>query len=128
MFYGIEPGEVDLPTFPLFGLFGPALGMTAVIPEMDPTRPARVDPRWIINAIRHFRVTNLFGSPALIQRVGRYGSAHGVQLPTLRRVISAGAPVPARTIERFATMLADGVQVHTPLRATEGAARGFHRQ
>src|SRR5262249_41296884 len=28
--YGIEPGEIDLPTFPLFGLFAPALGMTAV--------------------------------------------------------------------------------------------------
>ena len=42
--YDIQPGEVDLPTFPLFGLFGPALGLTSVIPQMDPTRPARVDP------------------------------------------------------------------------------------
>ena len=37
--YGIEPGEIDLCTFPLFALFGPALGMTCVIPDMDPTRP-----------------------------------------------------------------------------------------
>ena len=28
--YGIEPGEVDIATFPLFALFGPALGMAAV--------------------------------------------------------------------------------------------------
>ncbi|HSH93166.1 MAG TPA: AMP-binding protein, partial [Roseimicrobium sp.] len=40
--YNIQPGEVDLPTFPLFALFAPALGMTAIIPEMDPTRPANV--------------------------------------------------------------------------------------
>ena len=53
--YGIEPGEIDLPTFPLFGLFGPALGMTCVIPEMDPTRPARVDARKILDAIRRLR-------------------------------------------------------------------------
>ena len=117
--YGIEPGEVDLPTFPLFGLFGPALGMTAIIPEMDPTRPANVDPVKILDAIRHFGVTNLFGSPALIRRVGRYGTAHGVKLPTLRRVISAGAPVSARAIETFTGMLADGVEVHTPYGATE---------
>ena len=39
--YGIEPGEIDLPTFPLFALFGPALGMSAVIPDMDATRPAQ---------------------------------------------------------------------------------------
>jgi acyl-CoA synthetase (AMP-forming)/AMP-acid ligase II len=117
--YGIEPGEVDLPTFPLFGLFAPALGMTAIIPEMDPTRPASVDPVKILNAVRHFGVTNLFGSPALIRRVGAYGASHGVKLPTLRRVISAGAPVPAAAIERFATMLDPGVQVHTPYGATE---------
>ena len=117
--YGIEPGEVDLSTFPLFALFGPALGMTAVIPEMDPTRPANVDPTKIIAAVERFGVTNLFGSPALINRVGRYGADHGIQLPTLRRVISAGAPVPARVIERFATMLAPGVEVFTPYGATE---------
>jgi acyl-CoA synthetase (AMP-forming)/AMP-acid ligase II len=117
--YGIEPGEVDLPTFPLFGLFGPALGMTAVIPQMDPTRPATVEPVSILEAIRYFGVTNLFGSPALIRRVGAYGAEHGVKLPTLRRVISAGAPVPAAAVERFATMLSPEVQVHTPYGATE---------
>jgi acyl-CoA synthetase (AMP-forming)/AMP-acid ligase II len=117
--YGIEPGEVDLPTFPLFGLFAPALGMTAILPDMDPTRPAAVDPVKILDAIRQFGVTNLFGSPALIRRVGAYGAEHGVKLPTLRRVISAGAPVPALAIERFVTMLDTGVQIHTPYGATE---------
>jgi acyl-coenzyme A synthetase/AMP-(fatty) acid ligase len=117
--YGIEPGEVDLPTFPLFGLFGPALGLTSVLPEMDATRPAHVDPRKILGALRHFGVTNLFGSPALIRRVGAYGAGQGIRLPSLRRVISAGAPVPAAAIERFGKMLAPGVQVHTPYGATE---------
>ena len=37
--YGIEPGEIDLCTFPLFALFGPALGMTCVIPDMDADPP-----------------------------------------------------------------------------------------
>ena len=117
--YGVEPGEVDLSTFPLFALFAPALGMTAVIPDMDPTRPAMVDPPKIIGAIERFGVTNLFGSPALINRVGRYGAERGVKLPTLRRAISAGAPVPAAVIERFAAMLTPGVQVFTPYGATE---------
>jgi acyl-CoA synthetase (AMP-forming)/AMP-acid ligase II len=117
--YGIQPGEIDLPTFPLFALFAPALGMSAVIPDMDFTRPGQVDPRKIISAIHDFRVTNLFGSPALIDRVGRYGEAYHVRLPTLRRVISAGAPVSAETIQRFAGLLAPGVQVFTPYGATE---------
>jgi acyl-CoA synthetase (AMP-forming)/AMP-acid ligase II len=117
--YGIQPGEIDLPTFPLFALFGPALGMTAIIPDMDPTRPAQVDPVKIIEAIENFGVTNLFGSPAVINRVGRFGEANGVKLPTLRRVISAGAPVPAKAIQRFAAMLSPGAQVFTPYGATE---------
>ena len=99
--YGIEPGEVDLPTFPLFGLFAPALGMTAIVPEMDFTRPAQADPVKLLRAIDDWGVTNAFGSPALVDRLARFGAQHGVLLPTLRRMISAGAPVPPRTIETF---------------------------
>lgn len=113
--YRIEPGEIDLCTFPLFALFGPALGMTAVIPDMDATRPGQVDPRNIIEPIEQFQVTNMFGSPALLRRV----ATRDCKLTSLRRVISAGAPVPAVVIESLARMLAPGVQVHTPYGATE---------
>ena len=117
--YDIEPGEVNLPTFPLFALFDPAMGMTTVVPEMDPTRPARVDPRKIIGPIQEYGVTTMFGSPALLDTVGRWGAARGVMLPTLRRVISAGAPVSPQVIERFQSMLPDGAAIHTPYGATE---------
>jgi acyl-CoA synthetase (AMP-forming)/AMP-acid ligase II len=117
--YDIRPGEIDLPTFPLFALFAPALGMTSVIPEMDFTRPADVDPAKIIAAIERFQITTMFGSPALINRVGRYGEAQGIKLPSLKRAISAGAPVPAAVLERFTGMLTGGAQVFTPYGATE---------
>ena len=138
--YGIEPGEIDLCTFPLFALFGPALGMTCVIPDMDPTRPANIDPRKAVSQIRQFGVTNLFGSPAVIRALGTWGltagwrknlgplppaDADGVhrdapsRLPTLRRVISAGAPASAVDVERFCRLLNQGVQVFTPYGATE---------
>jgi len=117
--YDIKPGEIDLPTFPLFALFAPALGMTAVIPEMDFTRPGFVNPRTIISAITTHGATTMFGSPALINRIGRYGAKHGITLPTLKRVISAGAPVPAAVLERFAGMLPPGAEIFTPYGATE---------
>ncbi|PKN11649.1 MAG: peptide synthase [Deltaproteobacteria bacterium HGW-Deltaproteobacteria-4] len=117
--YNIQPGEIDLPTFPLFALFAPALGMTSVLPEMDFTRPALVDPRKIITAIQTFQITSMFGSPALINRVSLYGREHGIKLPSLQRVISAGAPVPATVLERFATMLDAPAQIFTPYGATE---------
>jgi len=117
--YDIQPGEIDLPTFPLFALFAPALGMTAIIPEMDFTRPGSVNPDNIISAIKEYGVSTMFGSPALLDRVGRYGAEQEVTLPTLERVISAGAPVPAVVMERFSSMLNPEVQIFTPYGATE---------
>src|SRR5690606_11031830 len=117
--FAIEPGEVDLPTFPLFALFDPALGMTTVIPDMDASRPAAVDPRNIIEPIQRFGVTTMFGSPALLNTVGRYAEREGVKLPSLRRVIAAGAPLPARTIARWHAMLDPAADVFPPYGATE---------
>ncbi len=64
-FYGIRPGEVDVACFPLFGLFNCAMGVTAVIPDMDPSRPAQVDPAKIVEAASDWNATQAFGSPAV---------------------------------------------------------------
>ena len=117
--YDIRPGEVDLPTFPLFALFAPALGMTALIPQMDFTRPGTVDPQQIIGPATTYSVTTMFGSPALLNRVGRYAAAHAITLPSVKRVISAGAPVPAAVLARFAAMLPEDAEIFTPYGATE---------
>ena len=71
-FYGIQPGEIDVPCFPLFGLFNAAMGVTTVIPDMDASRPARVDPKKLIDTINDWQATQSFGSPAVWDRVGRY--------------------------------------------------------
>ncbi|MBL0209318.1 MAG: AMP-binding protein [Holophagaceae bacterium] len=117
--YGIQPGEIDLPTFPLFALFDPALGMTTVVPDMDFTRPAQVDPEKIRTAIEDWGVTNVFASPALLATVGRHGEKHGVKWPTVRRILTAGAPVQAITLERMHRMLSPEALIHTPYGATE---------
>lgn len=118
-FYGIRAGEIDMPCFPMFGLFNCAMGVTAVIPDMNPSRPARVDPKNIIEAAGDWQVTQAFGSPAVWDRVGRYCETHGVRLPTIRRVLSAGAPIPVEVLRRMkACIHADG-DVHTPYGATE---------
>jgi len=117
--FNITPDEIDLPTFPLFALFDPALGMTAIIPDMDPTKPARVNPEKIIEAILNQGVTNMFASPALLNRVGRYGKSKKIKLPSLKRVVSAGAPVSPSNIEQFSSMLSNDTEIHTPYGATE---------
>ncbi len=117
--FGVEDGEVDLATFPLFGLFDPGMGMTTVFPEMDFTRPAKVDPRKIVAAIQDNQATHMFGSPALLERVGPYAARQGLQFPSLRRVLSAGAPVSRKVVEQFSGLLTGEAQVFTPYGATE---------
>ena len=120
--------EIDLSTFPLFALFYPALGITSVIPDMDPTRPALVNPERIIEAIENLGVTNMFASPALLNRVGSYGKKKGVKLPSLKRVISAGAPVSAANIEQFSALLAEDAEIHTPLRRYRSGPDRIHQE
>lgn len=117
--YDIQPGEVDLPTFPLFGLFDPALGMTTIVPDMNPTRPAKADPKRLIAAIKQFGVTNLFGSPALLDTLTRYTNERKMRLSGLKRVLSAGAPVGREVLESVRRMLPDGADLFTPYGATE---------
>ncbi|BCT92342.1 peptide synthase [Lysobacter helvus] len=113
--FGLAPGGVDLPTFPPFALFDPALGVTSIIPDMDPTRPAKADPRKLLAAIERFGVTQLFGSPALVAVLAR----HGVAMPTVKRVTSAGAPVPPDVVAKMRALLPGDAQLWTPYGATE---------
>lgn len=116
--YDIQPGEIDLPLLPIFALFNPALGMTTIVPEIDPRRPAEVDPAKIVQAIRQEDVTNSFGSPTLWRKIGDHCLAEKVALPSLRRVLCAGAPVPAALWKNAPAFLPNG-RLHSPYGATE---------
>jgi acyl-CoA synthetase (AMP-forming)/AMP-acid ligase II len=78
-----------------------------------------------VQPIRRFQATNLFGSPALLNRVGRgladprNASIHNARTPSLKRVLSAGAPVSPTILERFSKLLSPGTQIYTPYGATE---------
>jgi acyl-CoA synthetase (AMP-forming)/AMP-acid ligase II len=116
--YHIENGEIDLPLLPIFALFNPALGMTTVVPELDPRRPAAMDPRKIVQAIQQEKITNSFGSPTLWKKIGGYCAEHSVQLRSLRRVLCAGAPVPASLWAGARQWMPNG-ELFSPYGATE---------
>ncbi|WP_309387149.1 fatty acid CoA ligase family protein [Cerasicoccus frondis] len=116
--YGIEPGGVDLPMLPVFALFNPAMGLTTVVPEMNPSKPSTVDPVKIVQAIHQNEVTNSFGSPVLWNRIATHCEASGVSLPSLKCILMAGAAVPPSLIRRM-KQLAPNCEIHTPYGATE---------
>ena len=117
--FDIQPHETDLPTFPLFGLFSSGLGMTSIIPDMDSTKPAHVDPKNIIVPIQNFKISSSFGSPALWDTVSQYCLDQNIQLPTLKRIIMAGGPVSGDLLARFETIIDKSCKIYTPYGATE---------
>lgn len=116
--YDIRPGEIDLPMLPIFALFNPALGMTTIVPEINPSRPAEVDPAKIVRAILQEGVTNSFGSPTLWNKISLHCVENDVTLPSLKRVLCAGAPVPSSLWLRAPKVFTGG-SLRSPYGATE---------
>jgi acyl-CoA synthetase (AMP-forming)/AMP-acid ligase II len=117
--YGIQPGGADLACFALFGLFNSAMGVTTIFPRMDFSRPAAVDPKQLLAAAHDWQVTQAFASPAVWQKLSLYCAEHDEQIPTLRKVLSCGAPVPADVLRRTLACVHPEAQMHTPYGATE---------
>jgi len=117
--YGIGPGGLDLSGFPLFGLFNAVMGVGTVLPDMDPTRPADVDPPRLLDAIEQWQIDQSFGSPALWTKVGLFCQTSGRRMGSLRRVLSAGAPVPPRVLEQIRAAIDLDGKMFTPYGATE---------
>jgi acyl-CoA synthetase (AMP-forming)/AMP-acid ligase II len=115
---GYEEGEVDLPGLYIFALFNPALQVTTVWPDMDPTAPAKVNPAYLVEAIQTFGVTTSFGSPTIWKRVAHYCKSNQIELPSVKRILMASAPVPPRLVGDMETLLPNG-QVLTPFGASE---------
>lgn len=123
--FDIREGGVDLATFPLFGLFSPALGLTSIIPDINPAKPAKADPRRILEPIIRHGVTSMFASPTLLDKVARYAHEHHLNLPSLKRTISAGAPVSPRVAASFASLMQGEAKLLTPYGATEGVPLSY---
>lgn len=117
--FNFSPTDVDLATFPLFALIDVCLGLTAVIPDMNASKPALADPRKIITAIEDNNANIMFGSPALINNLSRYCEITKYHLKTLNKVISCGAPARNNIIQRLQNYLPLESEIYTPYGATE---------
>ena len=71
-----------------------------------------------MRAIQQEQVTNSFGSPTLWRKIADHCLARGLALPSLRRVLCAGAPVPASLWADTKRFLPHG-RLHSPYGATE---------
>jgi acyl-coenzyme A synthetase/AMP-(fatty) acid ligase len=117
--FKIGSEEVDLCTFPLLGLFAICHGNSSVFADMDMLHPAKLNPRKIIKNIVDFGCTQMFGSPVVLNKLAESGSINRIILPSLRNIISAGAPVQPNILESFRSLIPSDAKIHTPYGATE---------
>ena len=116
--FGITEGEVDLVTLPVFSLFNPALGVTSVIPQMNPRKPAKASAKTIVDAIQNFKITSAFCSPVIGKKVSSYCEDLNIDLPFMKRMMLAGAPSTPKLITSLSKRLPNG-KIIVPYGATE---------
>ena len=114
-----SPDEVDLCTFPLIGLLIMFLGITVVLADMDMTHPAKLNPSKLIQNIIQFECTHMFCSPMVLQKLAVFGNENEIHLFTLKRIMTAGAPVSADILKGFQKIIPKNSEIHTPYGATE---------
>jgi olefin beta-lactone synthetase len=117
--FEIQPGGVDISGFPLFALFNAGMGVTTVFPKMDFTRPANVDPPTFLKAVDDWHAAQSFGSPALWNTVSLWCEKNNNRIKSLKKIFSAGAPVPPHVLQRLKNCLDSDAEVYTPYGATE---------
>lgn len=102
---------VDMAVFPAFLFIPISAGGTMVVPPIDFARqgPAQVDSAALIQVINDCKVGSFFAAPILIENLAREALARNLTMPSLKRVIGAGAPI-SGPVERMlgAVMAPDG--------------------
>ena len=116
--FGLKKGGIDMPLLPVFSMFSIALGVTTVFPPINPSKPLALEPELVSSLIKHFGVTTSFGSPTLWNKISEYCVRSGTVFPTLKTILLAGAPVPAKVLKKVQSMLPNG-KAFTPYGATE---------
>ena len=120
--YSITSDDRLVAAFAPFALYGPTMGITSIVPDMDVTAPGTLDAPLLADAVELVNATLVFASPAALVNVVATGAGLTASQQTactaVRLVISAGAPVRAALLEA-ASHVFDSADLHTPYGMTE---------
>ncbi|MFZ9041527.1 MAG: alpha/beta fold hydrolase [Ilumatobacteraceae bacterium] len=120
--YGITGNDRLVAAFAPFALYGPVMGITSVVPQMDVTAPATLTATALGDAVDAIDATLVFASPAALANVVRTRASltadHRRAFAGVRLLLSAGAPVRSELLRRAAELF-PGAEVHTPYGMTE---------
>ena len=120
--YDISADDRFVAAFAPFALYGPAMGVPSVVPDMSVTAPGTLRAVALAEAAEAIGASLVFASPAALANViataGDLTPRHREALANVRLLLSAGAPVPISVL-RAATEIMPNAEAHTPYGMTE---------
>jgi acyl-coenzyme A synthetase/AMP-(fatty) acid ligase len=120
--YDIRADDRFVAAFAPFALYGPAMGVPSVVPDMSVTAPGTLRAVALADAAEAIGATLVFASPAALANViataGELAPRHRKALANIRLLLSAGAPVPSSVL-RAAAEIMPNAESHTPYGMTE---------
>ena len=120
--FRLTTDDAFVAAFAPFALYGPAMGVASVVPDMDVTSPSTLTAGGLADAVAAAHATTVFASPSSLRNVVATADALDTdQRATLARVrmaMSAGAPIPVPLLHRVQSVLPNA-ELHTPYGMTE---------
>ena len=120
--YDIKAHDRLVAAFAPFALYGPTMGITSMVPDMDVTSPATLAASALADAVDRINATHVFASPAALVNIvatrKTVAKEHVDALQAVRIVLSAGAPVRTGLLEATAELFINA-SLHTPYGMTE---------
>ncbi|MEM8707838.1 MAG: AMP-binding protein, partial [Actinomycetota bacterium] len=121
--YEITGDDSLVAAFAPFALYGPAMGITSTVPDMDVAAPGSLTAEALLDAVDAVDASLVFASPAAILRVletlDDLGARDRSSLDRVRLLLSAGAPVPTHVLRDAVDRLVPNAAAHTPYGMTE---------
>ena len=120
--FNIRSDDRLVAAFGPFALYGPAMGIPSVVPDMEVTSPGSLTANALAAAVQSVDATLVFASPAALRNVvataDQMSPEDAASMQDVRLLMSAGAPVPA-AILRSVGQLLPAAEAHTPYGMTE---------
>jgi acyl-coenzyme A synthetase/AMP-(fatty) acid ligase/pimeloyl-ACP methyl ester carboxylesterase len=117
--YSLNSDDVIIAAFAPWAVFGPALGIASVLPEMNPGKPSSLTYRALNESVVRAGGTLLWASPAALANVlSTVPENENADWSGIRLILSAGAPVPKSLLKRLAQLI-PSASIRTPYGMTE---------
>ena len=120
--YNITADDSLVAAFAPFALYGPMLGITSVVPDMDVSAPASITARTLAAAVDAVDATLVFASPAALASTLRsyheVAPKHLMALENVRLLLSAGAPIRTDLFDQAKAIFPNAI-AYTPYGMTE---------